>query len=178
MVTALLANGSHGHDIQAIAERCDRYLSIFDEATGPILVRAPVLIGVNHPLGRREVANRWPDPAEPLIDPAAIVGPGVTVGPGCVLAPNAVLLRDVTLGQHVHVNYGASMTRCSIGDFTTICPGVTICGDVEIGEAAFIGAGAVICNLVSIGAEAVIGAGAVVTHDVKQGACVKGVPAR
>ena len=95
-----------------------------------------------------------------------------------MIAPNAVLLRDVWLGRHVHVNYGSSMTRCKVGAFTTIAPGVTICGDVEIGEAVFIGAGAVICNLLKIGDGAIVAAGAVVTEDVPAGATVKGVPAR
>lgn len=179
MVSTLVGWGSHGHDIEAIAARCHRALwtlSEGDDFQNP--TADPVLIGVNDPRVRRDVAHRWPNAAEPLIDPSVIRNPTVHIGPGCVIAPNVVLLREVHLGEHVHVNYGSTMTRCTVGDFSTIAPGVTICGDVEIGEAVFIGAGATICNLLKIGDGATIAAGAVVTKDVSAGAIVKGVPAR
>jgi acetyltransferase-like isoleucine patch superfamily enzyme len=172
MVTTLIGDGAHGRDIQVIASRCGRDVAVTDEARSSFHVKTPCLIGINNPITRREVAERWPIAAEPLVDPSVIRGRQTVIRGGCVVAPNVVLLREVVLGCHVHVNYGSSMTRCTIGDFTTIAPGVTICGDVEIGEAVFVGAGAVICNLVKIGNEAIIGAGAVVTDDVQPGETV------
>lgn len=88
------------------------------------------------------------------------------------------MLSGVRLGKHVHVNYGSMMTRSSVGDFTTIGPGVTICGDVTIGARCLIGAGAVIKNLVTIGDDVTVGAGAVVVNDLPDGVTVKGNPAR
>jgi sugar O-acyltransferase (sialic acid O-acetyltransferase NeuD family) len=181
MVDVLIGTGSHSRDIQAVAERCGRKLSVLDETVlrsfpwggaGPA-----VLIAVNDPQTRQQVAQRWPHAADSLIDPAAIVNPDSEIDIGCVIAPNAILLREATLGQHVHINYASTLTRCSVGAFTTIAPGVTICGDVEIGEAVFIGAGATICNLLKIGDGATIAAGAVVIHDVPAGETVRGVPA-
>jgi acetyltransferase-like isoleucine patch superfamily enzyme len=56
--------------------------------------------------------------------------------------------------------------------------GVTIAGSAAIGDRVQIGIGAVIRNKVTIGAGAVIGMGAVVTKDVREGATVKGNPAK
>lgn len=181
MVSLLIGEGAHGKDIEAIAERCHRPLFTLDEGKGDWQKAPPVdiLIGVNDPKVRRDIARRWlHNAAEPLIDPSVIRGPGVRLGAGCIVAPNAVLLRDVWLGEHVHVNYASTLTRCTVGAFTTIAPGVTICGDVQIGEAVFIGAGATICNLLSIGNGATVAAGAVVVDNVPAGATVRGVPAR
>lgn len=75
----------------------------------------------------------------------------------------------VTIGAGTHVNYMSSMTRTAIGEFCTISPGVTICGDVTIGDRVFIGAGSTIKNLVTIGSDAFIPMGSVVVRDVAPG---------
>jgi sugar O-acyltransferase (sialic acid O-acetyltransferase NeuD family) len=177
MVT-LIGTGSHSRDIQAIATRCGQRLRVVEEQEFCADAKDLILVGINSPQTRRVVAQRWGGWAMPLVDPSAICGPSVEIDFGCVVAPNAILLTDVTLDEHVHVNYGSTMTRCTVGAFTTIAPGATICGDVEIGEGVFIGAGATICNLLKIGDGAVIAAGAVVTKDVPAGETVRGVPAR
>lgn len=180
-MTALIGYGSHGKDIEAIWGHChgDIKLDIFDEIRGPKppAIARQVLIGVNDPSQRREIAERFPDPAESLVDPLAVIGIGIRVGWGSVIAPLACLLRDVQLGRHVHINYGASMTRCKVGDFVTIAPGAVICGDVVIGERSFIGASATICDRVKIGARCRIGAGAIIPplSNVPDGTTVVGV---
>lgn len=79
-----------------------------------------------------------------------------------------------------HINYAASMTRTSIGHHCTISPGVTICGDVTIGDRVLIGAGATICDRVQIGDDVTIGAGCVILPEsiVPPGSTVVGVPAK
>jgi acetyltransferase EpsM len=127
----------------------------------PIGNTARWYVGVNNPSQRRAIVERLKlEGAEPLVDRSAIVGWCGEACPGVVVAPNVTLLRDVKLGVHTHVNYNSGLTRCEIGDFVTIGPGVTICGDVTVGDGTF------------------IGAGAVVVKDVADGATVKGVPAK
>ena len=104
--------------------------------------------------------------------------PYLSSAAGVVVAPGVTMLTEVALGSGVHVNGGAFLTRCSIGEFTTIGPNATICGDVTIGARCMIGAGAVIKNLVQIGNDVTVGAGAVVIDDVPDGQTVVGVPAR
>lgn len=181
-MTALLGYGAHGRDIEAIWRRCfgRTPLDLYDDAGNPPPENSEkaFLFGGYFPATRRAMALRYPLAADPLIDPSAKIGADCTVGNGTVIAPNVVLLTDVHLGRHVHINYGATMTRCDIGDFVTVSPGVVICGDVVIEDDVFIGAGAVITNLLRICRGAVIGAGAVVLDKVPPGVTVMGVPAR
>lgn len=111
----------------------------------------PVIIGVNDPQLRARIAGELDIDDRPWIHPHAYLGPGCTIGHG------------------THINYSVSMTRTSIGAHCTIAPGVTICGDVTIGDRVFIGAGATIRNLVTIGDDAFIRMGSVVTRNVAPG---------
>lgn len=96
--------------------------------------------------------------------------------------PNAYFGPDCSIGAGTHVNYGASMTRTTLGRHVTIGPGVVIGGDVTIGDRVFVGMGALIGvkhpgETVIIGDDVTIGAGAVVLHDIPEGTWV-GNPAR
>jgi carbonic anhydrase/acetyltransferase-like protein (isoleucine patch superfamily) len=130
-----------------------------------------VVIGINDPQIRAHVANLLDVTDASWIHPCAWIGPECTYGIG------------------THINYGAAMTRTRIGKHTTISPGVTICGDVVIGDRVLIGAGATICEKVWIDDDVTIGAGALVTpgewtddreidyHRITKGTWV-GVPAK
>lgn len=187
-MVALIGYGPHGKDILATWMRAHKgkILSIYDDDSTlnmvlPRKFKGSVLFGINDPHARFLAAFKHHLPgATPLIDPTAIIGDHVKIGLGSVVSANAVLLHDVRLGPHVHINYASTMTRCRIKGFSTIAPGVTICGDVEIGHRSFIGAGAVVCNRVTIGHDVVVGAGAVIPPNtvIPDGTTVVGVPAR
>ena len=186
---ALVGFGAHGSDCLAIYERVHgpASLELFDDNPSAYVLPSPeefpfdtkVIYGIYSPEGRRKFEDRWPklEGADPLVDPSAIVGPEVKLSEGVVIAPHAVLLHTVTIGKHTHLNYGCSMTRCTIGAFTTISPAVTICGSVFIGDDCFVGAGATICDRVSIGNNVTVAAGAIVPPQsrVPNGSKVVGV---
>lgn len=180
----IIGAGGHGQDLKAIVDAWGSVCRLVDDDPEhdyavPVAPR-DWIVGINDPLVRKVVAGRFDSQAANLIHPTAVIGPDVAFDSrgGIAVGPGAILHTKVWLGEHVHVGYGASMTRTQVNAFTTIAPGVTICGDVNIGDGAFIGAGCVIKNLVSIGAGAVVGCGAVVVSDVPAGATVKGNPAR
>ena len=177
----LVGNGAHGSDIAVIYERVfgHKVFTVENETEVPNTTAFKVFLGINNPQTRRNIAWKLEHlkGAKALVDPSAIVGPRVSLGRGSVVAPQACLLHSVELGDHVHVNYHASMTRCVIGDYTTVAPGATICGDVIVGETCFIGAGATVSNLVTLGNEVVVAAGAIIPPRsvVPDGAKVIGV---
>lgn len=143
----LIGAGGHAEDIAQFAPwlvRVDHH-SQYDEAAGP------AIIGINDPRVRSAVAEELGIRDLPWVHPDARLYHGTTVGYG------------------THVNYGVSAVRTTLGHHCTISPGVTICGDVTVGDRVFIGAGAVIRNLVTIGSDAFIRMGARVTRDVAPG---------
>lgn len=187
-VTVLIGYGSHGRDIETIWHRRHGPISVLNtyddhavDNPNPVPLataqKSPSILGVNTPKGRMALAERFTNPALPLTDPDALVDMSCRLGFGTVVAPRAVLMRDVVLGDHTHVNFGTMMTRCVVGKFVTIAPGVTICGDTEIGNGVFVGAGSIICDRVTIGNEVTIAAGAIVppTSTIPNGTTVIGI---
>lgn len=181
-MVAVVGAGGHGQDIAAVARSRGTHATLYDhdrrKAALPPTGLSRYYVGVNDPVTRLAVVSRLDGEAgPPLIDRSAVVSTDCTLGHGVVVGALASLLTQVTLGTHTHVGAGSHLTRCTVGDFTTIAPGVTICGDVTIGSRTLIGAGAVIKNLLTVGDDVTIGCGAVVVRDVPDGATVKGNPA-
>lgn len=179
--------GGHGQDVAAIAEAAGWWVRGFlDERKGSGILGRPYLLPVfdSYVLGHnssviRERLDR-PEGAVTLIHPSAAVTEDLRASDGVVIGAHCTIGPEVRLGRHTHINGNVFITRARIGDFVTVGPGATICGDVVIGAGVQIGAGAVISNLCEIGPRAVIGAGAVLppgTH-VPPNETWVGVPAR
>lgn len=153
----IIGNGAHARDI---AQTCRKPRLIPHHSNWGGW--GPFIIGINDPQVRAKVA-------------ADIGGDDVAW-----VHPDAKLYVDCSYGYGTHINYGVTMTRTTIGVHTTISPGVTICGDVMIGDRVLIGAGATICDRVTIGDDAIVGAGAVVLPQtvVAPHQTVMGVPAK
>jgi maltose O-acetyltransferase len=108
-----------------------------------------------------------------------------------MVAQGLELGRDVYIGRPVLFDPGF-LWLISIGDETTITPGVTILAHdassklrtgyslvapVRIGRRVFIGACSLILPGVTVGDDAIIGAGSVVARDVPAGSVAAGNPA-
>ena len=157
-MATLIGAGSHAIDI-AHTYLFDRHIP---HHTDYVRDGGPVVIGINDPKLRADVACRINEEDAVWIHPYAYIGPEVTYGPG------------------THINYNASMTRTRIGRHCTIGPSATICGDVTIGDRVLIGAGATICDRVTIHNDVTVGAGAVILPEtiLQEGCTYVGVPAR
>ncbi len=155
----IIGSSGHGRDIASTLAH-HRMISHHSLYTS-----GPYIIGINGPQVRAKVA-------------AELGAPGLTW-----IHPTAYLGTECGIGEDVHINYGAMITRSWVRAGATICPGVTIGGDVRIGERAFVGMGAIIGvahpgEKISIGHDAVIGAGTVVLHDIPAGETWVGNPSR
>jgi acetyltransferase-like isoleucine patch superfamily enzyme len=164
-VATLIGSGSHATDIRATLQYVDAWQEFghHKQATQEELDDAqPVIIAINNPKTRAEVARYLNISDWWWVHPASTIGPDCHYGPG------------------THINYGVTMTRTTLGHHCTISPGVTICGDVTIGDRTLIGAGATICDRVTIGNDVTVGAGAVVLPEatIPDGETWVGVPAK
>lgn len=139
-------------------------------------------IGIGDPNKREELSALFRNHghvAPAIISPNAYVSRTALIGDGCVISPGANLSTNTSLGQFVHVMANAAISHdVAVDDYVNINPGAIVAGNCHISRGTTIGAGAVILQGITIGANATIGAGAVVTRDVKDGATVKGMPAR
>lgn len=118
-----------------------------------------------------------------LVHPHTQMSQWVQIGGGTVICANCVITCDVIIGNHVQINVGCTVSHDStVGDYSTLSPGVHVPGRVRIGRHVLVGTNACFINgepgkPLSVGDNVTVAAGACVTKDVPPGVLVAGVPA-
>lgn len=113
------------------------------------------------------------------IHPNVCVARDVEIGEGTVVMAGAVVNTGARIEAFCILNTRCSVDHeCTLGEFSSIAPGVVIGGRVTVGPFAAVGIGATIIHEVSIGKHTVVGAGAIVVKDVPDHVVVYGTPAR
>ena len=184
----VLCAGGHGQDIAAIGKNSGQPFAGYldDNIDGPDILGPCLdlefydnyLIGHNDSRIREQMDRA--EGAAIAIHASAAVHLTLQALPGVVIGAHTTIGPKTRLGRHSHVNGNVFITRAQIGDFVTIGPGATICGDVTIGAGSQIGAGAVISNLANLGPRVTIGAGTVVLprQELPPNSTWVGTPAR
>lgn len=107
-----------------------------------------------------------------IIAPEAVIARDVNLSEGVFVGKNAVVNTGSVLGCCAIINSGAVIEHdCRIGDFSHVCPGSTLCGQVNIGADTHIGAGSIIRQSITVGKNVMIGIGSIVVKDIPD--CVK-----
>jgi carbonic anhydrase/acetyltransferase-like protein (isoleucine patch superfamily) len=184
----VLCAGGHGQDIAAIVKNSGQPFAGYldDNIDGPDILGPCLdlefydnyLIGHNDSRIREQMDRA--EGAAIAIHASAAVHLTLQALPGVVIGAHTTIGPKTRLGRHSHINGNVFITRAQIGDFVTIGPGATICGDVTIGAGSQIGAGAVISNLANLGPRVTVGAGTVVLprQELSPNSTWVGTPAR
>ncbi len=111
------------------------------------------------------------------IHPSVIIGKNTVLGIGCVFMAGVIINNDCIINNHIFIATNSSLDHdSSIGDFSSLSPGVITGGRVSIGKCTAIGIGATILHYISIGSNCVIGACSLVNKEVIDNSLVYGVP--
>ena len=114
-----------------------------------------------------------------IVHPRATVSPFATLAVGAVVMAGAVVNPGVSVGTGGIINTGACVDHdCRLGKGVHVCPGVSLAGNVVVGDRTWIGIGSCAKQGVNIGCDVIVGAGATITSDVGDGLTVVGTPAR
>ena len=114
-----------------------------------------------------------------LIHPSSIVTSRCTIGVGTLIMPLCVINSSTNIGDGVIINTRSNVDHdSSLMDFSSLAPGVSMGGNVFIGERTAISVGASVKHGVKIGKDTVVGGSSYVSKDVGDNMVVYGVPAK
>jgi len=138
------------------------------------------IIGIGHDRVRKNIYEQFYNlPWATLIHPRSIISKSASISYGTVVLAGAIIQPGVTVGKHCIINTNSNIDHESyINSFSSICPGVTICGNVNIGELTFIGANSTIIQRITVGKNCIVGAGTVIIKNVNDNCKIVGNPGR
>lgn len=185
----IVGGGGHGSEVADLLLRCEvtpsgvaddrrvdagRFASRGISLVGTIVDLPPdarFTFGVGVPDVRQKLLPRVRcRPADPLVDPSAVVSPTAVLGAGTQVFWQAAISPLCWLGEHVLVGNGAAIGHDTVlEDLVCVQAGARIGGDVSVGTCASIGAGALVLPGLRIGDHAIVEAGALVTRSLEPG---------
>jgi len=122
----------------------------------------------------KEIKERSPDAKfAVLIHSNAYLSPRASTGEGSVLMAGAVVSSGCQMGRGVIINTNSTVDHDGlVCDFVSLAPGVSVGGNVNIGERSSIGLGAKIIHKIDIGSDVCVGAGSLVLKSIERDSVV------
>ncbi len=113
------------------------------------------------------------------IHPSAQIAKSVSIATGTAIMAGTAINSASAIGAFSILNTHSSLDHdCTMGDFSSIAPGVTTGGNVHIGSFSAVGIGATLKHGISIGQNTIIGAGSIVMKNCSDDAVFYGSPAK
>lgn len=141
----------------------DNLQSIFDSGV------KNAVVGIGY-LGRGEIRQKIYNTLKcigfelpVIVDPSAVVSKTATIGEGAFIGKNAIINSEAHIGKMTIINTRSIIEHeCIVEDYAHVAIAAVLCGQVEVGEAAFIGANATIIQCMKIASHEIIPAGVTV----------------
>jgi len=114
-----------------------------------------------------------------LISPTASIHKSVELGKGILVVGNVCINIDSVIFDGCIVNTNAVIDHdCRLGCYSHVCPGVSLAGEVTVGEGSWVGIGSSVVQQITIGTGVIIGAGTSVIKNIPDNSTVVGCPGR
>ncbi|MBT1705347.1 acetyltransferase [Chryseosolibacter indicus] len=116
-----------------------------------------------------------------LVHPSVMLGDAErnSIGEGTIITAGNILTTNIHIGSFVIINLANTIGHdVTIDSYTSIMPGCSLSGFIDIETEVMVGTGARLLPQVKVGKGSKVGAGAVVTNSVNAGTTVVGVPAK
>jgi sugar O-acyltransferase (sialic acid O-acetyltransferase NeuD family) len=114
-----------------------------------------------------------------VLHPQTYIARDVILQEGVQVMAGSVIQTGSQIGDNVIVNTRTAIDHdCMIHPHVHLAPGVTLSGNVTVGELSHVGTGAIIMQGIQVGENSLVGVGAVVIRDVLANSQVIGVPAQ
>lgn len=98
-----------------------------------------------------------------IMDPTSIVSDIAVIGEGTFIGKGAVVNAEARIGKMAIINTMSLVEHeCVVGDFSHIAVAAVLCGQVEVGDAAFIGANSTVIQCRKIESGRIVPAGVTV----------------
>ena len=95
-----------------------------------------------------------------ITDPSSIISNTATVGEGTFIGKGAIVNAEARIGKMAIINTMSLVEHeCVVGDFSHVAVAAVLCGQVEVGEAAFIGANSTVIQCRKIESGRIVPAG-------------------
>ena len=107
------------------------------------------------------------------------VSQSVKIGHGNVFMHGAIVNSESQIKNHCIVNTNSTVEHnCRLEDFSSISPGVTLGGFVEINSYSAIAIGCTVFDRLTVGSNVVVGGGSLVVNDLESNYLYYGSPAK
>ena len=139
---------------------------------------------IGHNYAREQITQRFrlKNPQSQLVSlihPSAVVSEEAVIEEGVIIMPLSVICCFATIEEGVIINTRSSADHDVVmRRFSSLAPGVSLGGYVEIGERSAISIGSSLIHDIKIGNDVLVGAGSTVLSEVTDNSVTYGTPAR
>lgn len=193
MKKGIIGNGGFGREVYYSLSENDKKNTIFfvddeyfshQENTLPMNKFDPekyeVVIAIGNPSLRQNMIEKLPPNTKfftHIHHSVILLDNNILIGEGSVICAGCILTTNIKLGKHTHLNLNTTIGHdCSIGDFFTTAPGVSVSGNNNINDRVYIGTRSSTKEKINICSDVTIGLNSGVVKNIDEPGVYVGTP--